>query len=72
MSIGDFITRTKGLIDESPNTVDVLPVRQSRKVSTMPSSQCNMQILLKKRTFPQGMYEEKCKTAASNCQHPQL
>jgi len=26
MSIGDFITRTKGLIDESSNTVDVLDV----------------------------------------------
>ena len=27
----------------------------------MPSSQRNMQILQKKRTFPQGMHEEKCK-----------
>ena len=31
MSIGDFITRTKGLIDESPNTVDVLPVEAITK-----------------------------------------
>ena len=35
---------------------------------TMPSSQRNMQILQeKKRTFPHGIHDQKCKTAARNC-----
>ena len=31
MSIGDFVLRTKGLIDESSNTVDVLAVEAIMK-----------------------------------------
>ena len=46
--------------------------RQSQKASTMPSSKHNMQILQKKRTFSQGMHEQKSKTAAWNCGQPQL